>query len=279
MYISPYSAEAAVILPDTNNTTVSYSEVPSVNTTVTVNGTDTTTAVRGTTVLLVAIPTAVGGLFLVVGVSIAVITCIVSLRLLRKSKQKTAQCPEHGNLQTELNTAPCHEHVNIHTQSNILKPKVMNNKAPHPENKVYNQQNILKHNDNIETQQNILKLKQQASSNTVSCPARDGNIPIQQNICYELSDDETVIDPPVYDEVDVQPTSAVYAVADADSHAGTSEGEEEDEYYVNDSLPSYPNVKKGSSQEDCRIVVEENSAYNATITHSLSPIYDDGIYY
>ena len=281
MYISPYSAEAAVILPDTNNTTVSYSEIPSLNTTVTVNGTDTTTAVRdtGTTVLLVAIPTAVGGLFLVVGVSIAGITCIVSLRLLRKSKEKTAQCPEHGNLQTELNTAPCHEHVNIHTRSNILKLKVMNNKAPYPENKASNQQNILKHNDNIETQQNILKLKHQASSNTVHFPEHDGNIPIEQNTCYELSDDETAIDPPVYDEVDVQPTSAVYAVADADSHAGTSEGEEEEEYYVNDSLPSCPNLKKNFPREHCEIVVEENGAYNATITHSLSPIYDDGIYY
>ena len=86
-------------------------------------------------------------------------------------------------------------------------------------------------------------------------------------------------DPPVYDEVDVQPTLPAYAVANADSHAGTSEGEEEDEYYLNDSLPSYPNVKKGSSQEDCEIVVEENGAYNATITHSHSPICDDGIYY
>ena len=33
------SAEAAVIIPDTNNTTVTNSEVPSVNMTVTVNGT------------------------------------------------------------------------------------------------------------------------------------------------------------------------------------------------------------------------------------------------
>ena len=275
LQLSSYSAETAVILPDTNNTTASYSEVPSVNTTVTVNGTDTTTAVRGTTVLLVAIPTAVGGLFLVLGVGIAVLTCIVSLRLLRKSKEKTAHCPEHGNLQSELNTSPCHEHVNIHNQSNILKPKVMNNKAQHP----YNQQNMLKHNDNIQTQQNILKLKQQGLNNTPLCPEHDGNIPIEQNICYELSDDETVIDPPVYDEVDVQPTSAAYAIADADSHAGTSEGEEEDDYYVNDSLPSYPNVKQSSSQEDCEIEVEENNAYNATITHSQSPVYDDGIYY
>ena len=78
--ISSYSAEAAVTLSDTNNTTVSYSEVPSVNTSETVSGTDTTTAVRETTVLLVAIPTAVGGLFLALGVTIAVITCIVSLR-------------------------------------------------------------------------------------------------------------------------------------------------------------------------------------------------------
>ena len=193
----------------------------------TVNGTDSTPAVRGTTVLLVAIPTAVGCLFHVLGVGIAVITCIVSLRLLRKSKEKTAHCPEHGNLQSELNTLPCHEvqHVNIHNQSNILKPKVMNNKAQHP----YNQQNMLKHNDNIQTQQNILKLKQQGLNNTALCPEHDGNIPIEQNISYELSDDESAIGPPVYDKVDVQPTSAAYAIADADSHVGTSEEEEEEE--------------------------------------------------
>ena len=286
-HISPYSAEAAITLPDTNNTTVSYSLVPSVNTTVAVNGSDTTAPVRdtGTTVLLVAIPTAVGGFFLILGVTIAVITCIVSLRILRKRKQKTVQYPEHGNIQTEqniLNTAPCYEHVNIHTQQHILKQKVMNNKALHPENEVYNQQNILKHtphpqNDNIQTQLNILK--QQALSSTVPYPEHDGNIPTQQNTCYELSDDETAIDPPVYDEVDVQPTSPVYAVADADSHAGTSAGEEEDEYYVNDSLPSHLKFKKSYYKGDCEIVVEENGAYNATITHSQSPVYDDGIYY
>ena len=61
-------------------------------------------------------------------------------------------------------------------------------------------------------------------------------------------------------------------------YAGTSK--EEDDYYVNDSLPSCPNVKKkGSPREHCEIVVEENGAYNAAITHSQSPIYDDGIYY
>ena len=66
-HISLYSAEAAVTLPDTNNTTVSDSLVPSVNTTVAVNGGDTTAPVRNTetTVLLVAIPTAVGGFFLI----------------------------------------------------------------------------------------------------------------------------------------------------------------------------------------------------------------------
>ena len=248
-----------------------------------VNGTNTTPIVRGTTVLLVAIPAAVGGFFLILGVTIAVITCIVAWRILRKRKQKAAQCPEHGNIQTEqniLNTAPCHEHVNIHPQ----QQKVMNNKAPYPEN---DQQNILKHkarnitpcleHDNIQTQLNILKLKQQALSSTV--PEHDGNIPTQQNTCYELSDEETAIDPPLYDEVDVQPTSSVYAVADADSHAGTSEGEEEDEYYVNDSLPSHPKFKKSSSLGDCEIAVEENNAYNASITHSQTPIYDEGIYY
>ena len=259
-----------------------------------VNGGDTTAPVRNTetTVLLVAIPTAVGGFFLILGVTIAVITCIVSLRILRKRKQKAAQYPEHGNIQTEqniLNTAPCYEQVNIHTQQHILKQKVMNNKATHPENEVYNQRNILKHkagntapcpeHDNIQTQLNILRLKQQALSSTVPCPGHDGNIPTQQNTCYELSGDETAIDPPLYDEVDVQPTSPTYAVADADSHAGTSAGEEEDEYYVNDSLPSHPNIKKSSSLGDHEIVVEENNAYNATITHSQTPVYDDGIYY
>ena len=39
-HISPYSAETNVILPGVNNTTVSYSEVPSVNTTMAVNGTE-----------------------------------------------------------------------------------------------------------------------------------------------------------------------------------------------------------------------------------------------
>ena len=222
--------------------------------------------------------------------AIAVITCIVSLRILRKRKQKAAQCPEHGDIHTEqniLNAAPCHEHVNIHTQQHILKQKVMNNKATYPENEVNNQQNILKHkarnitpcleHDNIQTQLNILKLKQQAISSTV--PEHDGNIPTQQNTCYELSDEETAVDPPLYDEVDVQPTSSVYAVADADSHAGTSAGEEEEEYYVNDSLPSHPKFKKSSSLGDCEVVVEENGAYNATITHSQTPIYDEGIYY
>ena len=295
---------------------------------------DTTPTVRetGTTVLLVAIPTAVGGLFLILGVIIAVITCIISCRILRKRKHKTAQYPENGNIKTEqiiFNTVMCPEHVNIHTQ-HVLKQREMKNRAPYPENEFYNQQNILKYkprnvtpfpeNDNIQTQQNLLKLKVQALSSTAPCHEHD-NIVIQQNTCYELSDDETTIDPPVYDEVDVQPTSPAYAVADADSHAGTSEGEEEDEYYVNDSLPSYSNVKKGSSQEDCKIkveenagyagtskeeddyyvndslpscpnvkkkgsprehceiVVEENGAYNAAITHSQSPIYDDGIYY
>ena len=293
-HISPYSTEAAITLPDTNNTTVSYSLVPSVNTTVAVNGSDTTAPVRDTetTVLLVAIPTAVGGFFLILGVTIAVITCIVSLRILRKRKQKAAQYPEHGNIRTEqniLNTAPCHEHVNIHTQQHILKQKVMNNQAPHPENEVYSQQNILKHkavnrppcleHDNIQTQLQILRLKQQALSSTVPYPEHDGNIPTQQNTCYELSDDETAIAPPLYDEVDVQPTSPAYAVADADNHSGTSKGEEEDEYYVNDSLPSHPKFKKSYSKGDCEIVVEENGAYNATITHSQSPVYDDGIYY
>ena len=263
----------------------------------TVNGTDSTTAVRetGTTVLLVAIPTAVGGFFLILGVIIAVIMCIVSRRILRKRKQKAknnAQCPEHGN---------------IHTQQIILKQKVMNNKQPYTEHKVYTQQNLVKQkprnttpcseHEAIHTQQNVLKpkgrivapcpvhdnipiqlkLKQQAISSTV--PEHDGNIPTQQNACYELSDDETVIDPPLYDEVDVQPTSSAYAVADADSHAGTSAGEEEDEYYVNDSLPSHPKFKKSSSLEDCEVAVEENNAYNATITHSQTPIYDEGIYY
>ena len=291
-HISPYSAEAAVTLPDTNNTTVSDSLVPSVNTTVAVNGGDTTAPVRNTetTVLLVAIPTAVGGFFLILGVTIAVITCIISLRILRKRKQKATQCPEHGNIQTEhniSNTEQCHEQVNIHTQQHILKQKVMNNQAPHPENEVYNQQTKLKHkarnitprpqNDNIQTQLNLLK--QQALSSIVLCPEQDGNIPTQQNTCYELGDDETTTDPPLYDEVDVQPTSPAYAVADADSCAVTSEGEKEDEYYVNDSLPSYPKFKKSSSQGDRKIVVEENDAYNATITHSHSPVYDDGIYY
>ena len=290
LYLS-CSTVAPITLPDINNinTTVSTSEVPSVPTAVVVNGTDTTPTVRGTTVLLVAIPAAVGGLFFILGVAIAVITCIVSLRILRKRKQKTAQCPEHGNIQTEqniLNTAPC-QHVNIHTQQHILKQRVMNNQAPHPENEVYNQQTKLKHkarnitprpqNDNIQTQLNILK--QQALSSIVPFPEHDGNIPIQQNTCYELGDDETTTDPPLYDEVDVQPTSPAYAVADADSRAVTSEGEKEDEYYVNDSLPSHPKFKKSSSQGDCKIVVEENNAYNATITHSQSPVYDDGIYY
>ena len=238
----------------------------------TVNGTDSTTAVRetGTTVLLVAIPTAVGGLFLILGVIIAVIICIVSWR--RKQKVK--------------NNALCPEHVNIHAQQHALKQKVMNNKAPYPENEFNHQQNILKHkagnvtqfpgNDNIQSQQNILKLKQQALSSTASCPEHDGNIPTPQNTCYELSDVETVIDPPVYDEVEAQPTSPVYAVPDADNHAGTSEGEK---CYVNDSLPSCPNVKQSSSQEDCEIAVKENCAYAAKITRSQSPIYDNGIYY
>ena len=289
-----HSAEAAVTLPDTNNTTVSSTELPSVNTTVAVNRTDTTAPVGNTetTVFLVTIPTAVGGFFLILGVAIAVITCIVSWRILRKRKQKIAQCPGHGIIQTEqniLNAAPCHEHVNIHTQQHILKQKVMNNKATHPENEVYYQRNILKHkavnraprpeHDNIQTQLKILRLKQEALSSTVSCPEHDGNIPTQQNTCYELSDDETTIDPPLYDEVDVQPTSSVYAVTDADSHAGTSEGEEEDEYYVNDSLPSHPRFKKSSSKGDCEIVVEENGAHNAMVTRSQSPVYDDGIYY
>ena len=221
-----------------------------------------------------------------------------------------ALCSEHGNIQTEqLNTALYSEHDNTHSQEIILKQKVMNNKPPYTEHEVYAQQKAGKQKAQnttpctehkaIYTQQNILKqkgrnvaprpqhenipsqlkLRQKVMSSTMLCQDHDSNIPIQQNICYELSDDETAIDPPVYDEVDVQPTSAVYTVADADSHAGTSEGEEEDEYYVNDSLPSYSNVKKGSSQEDCKIAVEENGAYNATITHSLSPIYDDGIYY
>ena len=206
---------------------------------------------------------------------------------------------EHGSIQTEqLNTALCPEHVNIHSQQNILKQKVMNNKPQCTEHKVYAQQNVVKQkaqnttpfteHEAIHTQQNIrkhknissqLKLKQKMISSTALCQDHDSNIPIQQNICYELSDDESAVDPPVYDEVDVQPTSAVYAVADADNHADTSEGEEEDDYYVNDSLPSYPNVKQSSSQEDCEIEVEENNAYNATITHSQSPVYDDGIYY
>ena len=289
----PCSTVAPVTLPDISNinTTVSTSEVPSVPTTVVVNGTDTTPTVRETTVLLVAIPAAVGGLFLILGVAIAVITCIVSLRILRKRKEKAAQCPEHGNIQTEqniLNTVPC-QHVNIHTQQHILKQRVMNNQAPHPENEVNNQQTKLKHkarnitpgpqNDNIQTQLNILRLKQQALSSTVPYPEHDGNIPTQQNTCYELSDDETAIDPPLYDEVDVQPTSPAYAVADADNHAGTLAGEEEDEYYVNDSIPSHPNIKKSSSLGDHEIVVEENNAYNATITHSQTPVYDEGIYY
>ena len=206
---------------------------------------------------------------------------------------------EHCSIQTEqLNTALCPEHVNIHSQQIILKQKVMNNKPQCTEHEVYAQQNVVKQkaqnttpfteHEAIHTQQNIrkhknissqLKLKQKMISSTALCQDHDSNIPIEQNTCYELSDDETAIDPPVYDEVDVQPTSAVYAIADADSHVGTSEGEKEDEYYVNDSLPSCPNIKKGSSQEDCRIVVEENGAYNATVTHSQSPIYDDGIYY
>ena len=251
---------------------------------------DTTPTVREpeTTVLLVTIPTAVGGLFLILGVTIAVITCIISCRILRKRKHKKAQCPENGNIKTEqtiLNTTMCPEHVNIHTQQHILKEREMKKRAPYPENEFNIQPNKLKHkprkvipypgNDNIETQQNLLKLKVQALNNTAPCPERD-NIVIQQNT---LSDDESAVDPPVYDEVDIQPTSAAYAIADADSHAGTSEGEEEDEYYVNDSLPSYPNVKQSSSQEDCEIQVEENGAYNATITHSQSPIYDDEIYY
>ena len=130
---------------------------------------------------------------------------------------------------------------------------------------------MLKHNENIQTQQNILRLKQWALSSTAALfSEHDSNIPIEQNISYELSDDETAVDPPVYDEVDVQPTSAVYAVADADSHAGTSEGEEEDEYYVNDSLHSCPNLKKNFPHEDCEIEVEENGAYNATINNSFT---------
>ena len=261
-----------------------------VNGTLGVNGTDTTPAVRdtGTTVLLVAIPTAVGGLCLILGVITAV---IISYRILRKRKQKVkndALRSEHGSIQTErtiLNTALCPEHVNIHTQQHVLKQKVMNSRPPYPENEFNNQQNILKHkprnvtppgNDNIQTQQDILKLKQQALSNTALCPEHGGNILIQQNICYELSDDETAIDPPVYDEVDVQPTSAVYAIADADNYACTSEG---GGYYANDSLPSCQNVKKGSSQDDCEIEVDINGAYNAKITRSQSPIYDGGIYY
>ena len=208
--------------------------------------------------------------------------------------KKSALCCEHGSIQTEqLNTTLCSEHVNIHSQQIILK---QNNKPPCTEHEVYAQQNVVKQKAQhttpctehkaIHTQQNIrkhknissqLKLKQKMISSTALCQDHDSNIPIQQNICYELSDDETVIDPPVYDEVDVQPTSAVYAVADADSHAGTSKGEEEDEYYVNDSVPSYPNVKKKGSPHE--IEVDKNSAYNATITRSQSPIYDDGIYY
>ena len=221
--------------------------------------------------------------------------------------KNNAPCCEHGNIQTEpLNTALYSEHDNIHSQQIILK---QNNKPPYTEHEVYAQQNLGKQKAQnttpcpepkaIYTQQNIskqkgrnvapcpqhknipsqLKLKQKVMCSTMFCQHHDSSIPIQQNICYEVSDDETAIDPPVYDEVDVQPTSSAYAVADADSHAVTSEGEEEDEYYVNDSLPSYQNVKQSSLQEDCEIEVEENGAYNATITHSQSPICDDGMYY
>ena len=206
---------------------------------------------------------------------------------------------EHGSIQTEqLNTALCPEHVNIHSQQNNLKQKVMNNKPQCTEHEVYAQQNVVKQkaqnttpfteHEAIHTQQNIrkhknissqLKLKQKMISSTALCQDHDSNIPIQQNICYELSDDETAVDPPMYDEVDIQPTLTVYAVADADSHAGTLEGEEGEEYYVNDSLHSYLYVKKkGSQHVDCEIEMDKNGAYNATITHPQSPIYD-GIYY
>ena len=163
--------------------------------------------------------------------------------------------------QKPRNTTPCPNHEAIHTQQNVLKPKgrII---APCPERV------------NIPSQ---LKLKQKAISSTV--PEHDGKIPTQQSTCYKLSNGDNVIDPPVYDEVDVQPTSPAYAVADADSHAHISVGKEDDEYYINDNLPSHPKFKQSSSLGDCEIAVEENGAYNATITHSQSAVYDEGIYY
>ena len=67
------------------------------------------------------------------------------------------------------NNALIPEHGNIHAQQIILKQKVMNNKQPYTEHKVYTQQNIVKQrpgnttpcpeHEAIHTQQNILKPK------------------------------------------------------------------------------------------------------------------------
>ena len=113
------------------------------------------------------------------------------------------------------------------------------------------------------------------------CPEHK-NVSTEQNI---LSTDQYEVIPPRYDyvTVKVQPSSPLYAVADAEDCNGTCTATmgEEEEYYVNDNTTFHPNVKKSNSlssdHEIDEIIVEENRAYDATA--HLQPQADDGLYY
>ena len=61
------------------------------------------------TLLTLALPTSVGGIFALLGVAIAIATCFVSLMTVRKRKKNARGikgmhvCPEHKNMSTEQN--------------------------------------------------------------------------------------------------------------------------------------------------------------------------------
>jgi len=163
------------------------------------------------TLLTVVLPTSVGGIFALLGVAIAMATCFVSLRIVRKIKKNAMDGIKGMHV--------CPEHKNVSTEQNIL------------------------------------------------------------------STDQYEVIPPRYDyvTVKVQPSSPLYAVADAEDCNGTCTATmgEEEEYYVNDNTTFHPNVKKSNSlssdHEIDEIIVEENRAYDATA--HLQPQADDGLYY
>ena len=268
----------AVTPPDTNITTVNYSIVPTITTTRPTTENDTNIPDEeeeepsengASTLLIIAIPTSVGGIFALSGVAIAMTTCIVSLTIVRKRKKNAMDeekgmhvCPEHSTIPTERSKG--YELTNGHHAVDpfpydYVKVKVQ---PTSPLYAVADPEGCSGTRQATEGEEEEYYVNEFSNVKKSNSSSSGHEIIVEENRAYDA---KIHVHPHVVDSKGC-------------SNACTATQGEEEEYYVNENTSFHPNVQKSNSlSSDYEISVEENRAYDANIR--FQPQVDDEIYY